>query len=616
MTFYNSAQGGVATPINGCTNVPITTATGAFIAACSTGSLPLATSSTLNSITAAYSNDPNFSSVSNVASTPATITVTAGTTTIALSSSGNTLVNQAVTFSANVSEPALSASAGTLSGAAIPTGTVTFYSIVGTNTTPIPDCTGIASAPKATCTTSSLTAGTYNVYATYSGDTNFSPVSASALPATDTLTQQVNPSPVTVTVVPTSASIVATTSTNFIVTLSPTYTSPILPHGTVIVSVVGGGDGTTPSCSIPVAPTIGSTKYTFSCPMPITFPAGGATAFQLAASYVDTGGNTPPNFTQQVAATNSLVVEDFSITPPATSSTLPGVVYLTPGYSVGGSASTDKFFAVGISALTTELLSNPATPFADALSFSCSVAIPSGQTEAPTCTVGSTTATVGQSVVLIFSADSKVPPRNYVATLMATDVSTGALIRTSSFTVSVVFNAPQFSVSPGGTTTVNQTFVGANSSDLFSFACAQIFDLTSGSMVTAGADSIQCQPPASGTLSNDPFVITVPGSKVSAKLERGSPRIIVASMRGFPLLVLLGLLVGLGSRRRSVIRLFVALIAIAGCCQLIGCGSNGGFQPPPPLTSTVLNHNFLIQTTATDETTKQVYYSVIQVAVN
>jgi hypothetical protein len=121
-------------------------------------------------ITASFAGNGTFSS--GTSATPAAVTVTQATPTVALLASPNpSTFGQSVTFTATVTGP---------SGTTPPTGTVTFKN--GTTTLG----TGTLTNGVATFSTSSLPVGTQTITASYSGDTNF----LAGTPAT--LTQQVN----------------------------------------------------------------------------------------------------------------------------------------------------------------------------------------------------------------------------------------------------------------------------------------------------------------------------------------------------------------------------------------------------------------------------------------
>ena len=114
-------------------------------------------------ITASYVNtDGNFTT-SNGSLSQVVNGSTVGTTTALTSSPNPSGYGSPVTLSATVTKS---------SGTGTPTGTVTFHlgspsgTVVGTGT--------LNSSGQATSTTSSLPAGTDNLYAVYSGDTHFS----------------------------------------------------------------------------------------------------------------------------------------------------------------------------------------------------------------------------------------------------------------------------------------------------------------------------------------------------------------------------------------------------------------------------------------------------------
>ena len=143
-----------------------------------------------HSITATYGGDTNFNASASAVLNQVVNVPTKITTTITLASSVNpSQVGQSVTFTATVAAD---------SGTAKPTGTVTFKD----GTTPIG--MGTLTNGVATFTTSSLSAGTHPITATYGGSANFN-VSASAalsqvvnapskINTTTTVTSSLNPS--------------------------------------------------------------------------------------------------------------------------------------------------------------------------------------------------------------------------------------------------------------------------------------------------------------------------------------------------------------------------------------------------------------------------------------
>jgi uncharacterized protein (TIGR03437 family) len=157
--------GAVAFSDNGATALGTATLDGT-----GAGQITVTLSSGTHVIVASYSGDANFSGSS---SPPLTIVVQGAltTTTTTLSVNPSTVnVGQSVTFMASVST--------TGSGGVSPTGSVTFMD--GSTTLGATPLTGTS----AMLSTSSLAAGTHNVTAVYSGDSNFSGSTSSAVVVT------------------------------------------------------------------------------------------------------------------------------------------------------------------------------------------------------------------------------------------------------------------------------------------------------------------------------------------------------------------------------------------------------------------------------------------------
>ena len=129
-------------------------------ATCTTSTLALGT----HPIVASYTGDANFSD--STSSTLSQVVNPASTSVSISSSASNSTVNQSVTFTATVSS--------TTGGTAF-SGTMTFTD--GSNT--ICSLAVDATTGVATCTDTSLTAGSHTITATYGGDTNFATSSKS-----------------------------------------------------------------------------------------------------------------------------------------------------------------------------------------------------------------------------------------------------------------------------------------------------------------------------------------------------------------------------------------------------------------------------------------------------
>jgi hypothetical protein len=166
-------------PVTGCSSQSLTLAGANYEATCTTSSMTAGS----HVIDAAYTGDTNYSGSSGTT----TQTVTREPTATVLSSeTAPSTYGQAVTFTATVSP-------------ADGQGTVSFVSTTGKKTAALCTRQGLSQVGdsyQASCTTSSLAAGTHTVMAAYSGDTDYAGSSA-------TLNQTVNKTS-TVTVISSS----------------------------------------------------------------------------------------------------------------------------------------------------------------------------------------------------------------------------------------------------------------------------------------------------------------------------------------------------------------------------------------------------------------------------
>ena len=130
-----------------------------------------------NAIIATYSGDSNFT-VATAGTASHTVNALAATLGVSASPSSSTSVNTAVTFTAQLAGVALTS--------VTPSGTVTFE----VNGSSSPDCPDmqVNTSGRATCTTSSLAAGSDPIAATYSGDSNFTVAAAGTMTQTVTAT--------------------------------------------------------------------------------------------------------------------------------------------------------------------------------------------------------------------------------------------------------------------------------------------------------------------------------------------------------------------------------------------------------------------------------------------
>jgi len=264
------------------------------------------TTASQTSTTGTYSIVPSISGSAvsnyNIVKINGTLTVTPAIPTITLESSANPAPGStAVTFRATLA-----------SAAGSPSGTISFYD-------------GSALLKKATvtsdaasCTTSSLTAGSHAILAIYSGDTNFAAVTSSAI-------NETVETPATLTS-PASGSTLTGSTATFSWTAGSQVTQYVLHVGTTGVnsSNIFGGAVTGLSKSVTGIPTTGGTLYvrlyTFfagsylysdytyteespAAPAAITSPAPGSTLTGSSVSFSWTAGSDVTQYVLHVGTT-------------------------------------------------------------------------------------------------------------------------------------------------------------------------------------------------------------------------------------------------------------------------------------------------------------------------
>ena len=285
-----------------------------------------------HSITAQYGGDTGFAG-----STSAAITqiVNQANTTVTLASSLSTSTfGQSVTFTATV--------AVTSPGAGTPTGTVAFRDAA----TNIVTCaTQALSGLIATCTVSTLSAGSHPITAVYNGDTNFA-----ASPASNTVTQTVNKAATTVTVALTTGPNPSVFGQAVTFTATVAVTSPGAGTPTGSVAFKDGGTniatcatqavtGTTATCTVSslavathsiTATYIGDTNFS---------PSPASAAISQVVNKADTavtlGSNANPSvFGQPVTFTATVAV-----TAPGAGTPTGNVTFRDNGTNISGCAS-------------------------------------------------------------------------------------------------------------------------------------------------------------------------------------------------------------------------------------------------------------------------------------
>jgi autotransporter-associated beta strand protein len=306
-----------------------------------------------HTLTAVYNGDTNFRAST---STPATQTVNqAATTTTLTASAGGTVFGQPVTLTATVNvTPPGSTSAGT------PGGTVIFRD--GTTTL---GSTALNASRQAALTTTALTAGSHTITAVYTGDTNFSGSTSSAV------TQTVGQASTTTIVTSSLNPSVFGQSVTFTASVGAVAPGSGTPTGTVTFM-----DGTT-ALGTPVTLTNGQATFMTatlsSATHPITAVYSGDSNFaastspaltqsvsQVATTTTLTSSANPAAFGQSVTFTATVAaVAPGQGTPTGTVTFREGTTTLGTGTLANGSATlTTTSLAAGSHTVTANYASD------------------------------------------------------------------------------------------------------------------------------------------------------------------------------------------------------------------------------------------------------------------
>ncbi len=291
----NNGQGNV--PFTGCDSLPLTAATDGtnnFTTTCTTA---FTTADSGINVAAGYSGDGVFAP--NGATLVQTVNKASTTTAVSSSSPDPSVFGEPLSFTAAVTTNS--------PGAGTPTGTVSFSDNNGNPVT----CTGgppaLDSNGTASCTTSTLPAGTTAVTGSYQADANFAGSTSAALP------REVNKAS-TATVVSSSSlsPSVFGQPVTFTTTVAAVAPGAGTPTGTVTFSD-SNGDLVTCTDGPPALDSNGTTTCTTS-----TLPAG---APSITASYQGDAnflGGTSAAFAQNVnQASTTTVVSSSSLSPSA-----------------------------------------------------------------------------------------------------------------------------------------------------------------------------------------------------------------------------------------------------------------------------------------------------------
>ena len=498
-----------------------------------------------HTLVATYSGDPSY----KASSTSTTVTVTKATPAISnVKAPATAITNQQFTVTATVT---------TGSYALAPTGTVSFFyntnQLLGTvQLTPTPGNvnSGIPASLAASLTTSIPTAGTYNITATYSGDGNYTAVTAG----------QSNSVPI----------VVSAPAPSFTLSANPTS-----------LSVAQGANGTSTITVTPVNGFTGSVTLSAS-----GLPAGVTAAFTTNPTIATSVLTLTASGSATVGGPTTVTITGTSGGSLMATTTIALTVTAGPSFTLSANPTSVTITAGGAGGTSTVTVT-PTNGFTGTVSFAA--AVPSGVT-ASFNPAGSTT-----SSTLTLTASSSATAGG-PTTVFITGISGSLTTNTTlALTVSQGLSVPM--------TLTNPAAADPGQSASTTMALAPVGAGTFGSNVTYTCSSGL---PTGATCSFNPTQINSGGSAQSVTVtvhtagpftgtagsaQRGNnqPRLRSQNQRiWLPLsLPLAGmLLLGLAGRglplRYKIVGLCLAL-ALTGF--LVACG--GGSNSPPPVTVAV-----------------------------
>jgi sugar lactone lactonase YvrE len=475
-----------------------------------TFTIPAGLAAGTHTIGATYAGDRNYAPINTAVTT--SITVVLATSTTNLSASGSQIgISQPVTFTATIP---------TLTGLAIPTGTVIFTdttnnSTVGTGTL---NGSGVAST-----TTTTLALGNHTVVASYSGDGVYAASKSSS---------------VTVTVGNYAASTIA---------LSVTPSSPTDVYGTSITasaivaaqsgSVVPTGsvsfvlDGTPQAATI----TAGKASYTFT-----NIPAG---AHTIIAYY---SGDT--TFASSTSTTFS-----FTITKATTSTTL-------------GVSATAAFASLPIT-LTANVSSTTSTPTGTVIFYNGLAAVGSATVTNGVATLTTTQLPAGtDSITAAYQGDNND----------STSTSSAMVVTITLVPSTLTISALPSVILSGQTTTLTATLTGtlaANFSGSVTFYSGTTV-VGSGTVSSSGSASVVT---AALTASINSFTAVYSGSAVFTTSTSAAPAIVyVTDANGAGVIATTSLGTGLSSAAGVAIDISGNLYIADSSKNLVSLVAGGG----------------------------------------
>jgi hypothetical protein len=506
-------------------------------------------------IVANYGGDSNF--IASAGTDPVQTVIKAVTSIQVTSIPNPSQLNQPVTITAVV--------AGSFGGGP-PTGTVTFSSDNNTVCSAVQlGVGGIAS-----CQVSTLTPGTHNIQACYSGDANFQPSCGQII-------QTVNQ---------------ATTTVNVTSTPNPSHFNQLV----TISALVNGVPGLLPSGTVTFTDTFNGIQTTLCAGVRLresgmavcsTTVLACGTHSNLVASYSGDQNYLPSNGTDSPPQV-VIGCGDFTVLPIS-----PGSVQITQT----DNNNNDPFFAQGINVTL-----QPLNGYNGTVSLSCSVSPP---LTGGSCTVNSPTlgpfAGANLSTSLTISVGSSTPDGPYTVTVQAQDGS--GLMHSATLALTVVYKSSPLTMVTGGAGPPTQVNFGPGPGTVTNLSCPLVTGTGINGSEDFGAIGGVCSFNPASTNLPAPVIVTLSGCTIAQLRMR--TRIYASLWLGIPGLVLLGSFGKKSGRGKKALRILAILLPILILLVGIGCGGVGQTTPSG-------SYQVLVQGTGADGT---VYSAVIPVTV-
>jgi hypothetical protein len=427
-----------------------------------------------------------------------------------------------------------------------PTGTVTF--IEGGNVL----CSAVPLVPAkngstAICQFATLSVGSHNIIASYSGDSNF--VASRSQPLGQSVTSA------------------ATTTA---LTASPASSAKLgqLVTFTAAVSGANGGSPTgTVSFTADNAAIAGCSSVALTQQLVGSAATCQTASLAVGSHTISAAYNGDSNFMQTAGSIPYSIqpLGDFTVLPIS-----PGTVTVIQSFT----NENEPFFAQTIN-VTVQGMSG----YNNTVTLSCAVnpVLVDGSCVVNPPNSGSL-ANGNLNTTLTIGTGTTTPVGSYVVTVTARDTS--GLMHSSTLALTVVNYSQGMTMTSGGASRTTVTFPGPPGTQVTSFSCPSVM----GTGITGSEDlskigGVCTFNPTSVTLPN-PVLVTISGCQV-ARLRTQMP-IFASSLFGMPALVLLGSLPVCRLRRRRILQVLALALLATALLAGGGCGGGGGSSQLTP----------------------------------